>query len=300
MESEKKREKEDMGTKLKIVSEGMKVERERWAEEREEWKKGREEETKLNEKIEAERKKLEEKKNEENISSEKDNDRARRRIIELENENTRLSIEASEQKKLDIEREAAREAYEEAGAEEQKRREDDIRVEAKKVTSKLEEEILNGRKLIEDLQSDKRRDRQLLLELRAQLVRPTHAVPPTHINPLRFGGSAQAVYGAPAVAITSASIPTNLPASPKGTLTKILPSNPPQASLPSIPSATAVNQDVDLPFDALPQRPIVRLPPQHLPRRIIPAQQSALSFPPLNAPKGPKGWKPSEGPGGSQ
>ena len=277
----------------------MKIERERWAEEREEWKKGREEEAKLNEKIEAERKKLEEKTNEENISWEKASDSARRRIIELENENTRLSIEASE-KKLDIEREASREASEEAGAEEQKRREDDVRVEAKKVTSKLEEEILNGRKLIEDLQSDKRRDRQLLLELRAQLVRPTHAVPPTHINPLRFGGSAQAVYGAPAVAIPSATIPTNLLASPKGTLTKILPPNPPQASLPTIPSATAVNQDVDLPFDALPRRPIVRLPPQPLPRRIIPAQQPALSFPPPNAPKGPKGWKPSEGPGGSQ
>ncbi len=300
LEMEKKREKEEMGMKLKDVSEGMMKARERWAEEREEWMKGIEEEAKKKEKIEAEKKEEEQKTKEEKFSWEKANDRARRRIVELENENTKLRNEALEQKKLDIEREATRKTSEEARAEEQKRREDDVRAEAKNATSKLEKEVLNGRKLIEGLQSDKRRDRQLLLELRAQLVRPTHAVPPNHINPLRFGGSAQAAYGAPTGAISSNFLSTNPPASPKGTLTTILPSNPPQVSLPAIPSATAVNQDVDLPLAPLLPRPIVRLPPPPPPRRIIPTQQPAPSFPPTNAPKGPKGWKPSEGPGGSQ
>ena len=300
LEMEKKREKEEMGMKLKNVSEGMMKARERWAEEKEEWRKGIEEEAKKKEKIEAEKKEEEEKTKEEKFSWEKANDRARRRIVELENENTKLRNEALKQKQLGIEREATRKTSEEARAEEQKRREDDVRAEVKNATSKLEKEVLNGRKLIEDLQSDKRRDRQLLLELRAQLVRPTHAVPPNHINPLRFGGSAQAAYGAPTGAISSNFLSTNPPASPKGALTTILPSNPPQVSLPTIPSATAVNPDVDLPLAPLLPRPIVRLPPPPPPRRIIPTQQPALSFPPTNAPKGPKGWKPSEGPGGSQ
>lgn len=300
LEMEKKSEREEMGMKLKTVSEGMKEERKRWKEEREEWKKWREEEAKKNEKIKAERKEEEEKAEEERFSWEKANDGARRRIVELENEIIKLRSEASEQKKLGIEREATRKTSEEAKADERKRREDDVRAEAKNATSKLEIEVLNGRKLIQDLQSDKRRDRQLLLELRAQLVRPTHAVPPNHINPLRFGGSAQAAYGASTAAISSYALSTNLPASPKGTLTTILPSNPPQSSLPTIPSATAANQDVGLPLAPLPPRPIVRLPPPPPTRRIIPVQQSALIFPPSNAPKGPKGWTPPEGPGGGQ
>lgn len=300
LEMEKKSEKEEMRMKLRNISEGMKKERKRWTEEMEAWKKGREEEAKKNEKIEAERKDEGVKAKEEILFWEKANDRARWRIVELENENTRLRKEALEQKKPGIECEATRKTFEEAKAEEWKRREDDIRAEAKNETSKLEKEVLNGHKLIDDLQSDKRRDRQLLLELRAQLVRPTHAVPPNHINPHRFGGSAQAAYGAPTVAISSNTLSTNPPASPKRTITTIFPSNPPQFSLPNIPSTKAVKQGLDLQLGPLPPRPIVRLPPPPPTRRIIPAQPSALNFPPPNAPKGPKGWNPSEEPGGSR
>ena len=187
--------------------------------------------------------------------------------------------EAKERETIETEREAARKALEETRAEEQRRLEEEVQVEAKRAASKLEEEVLIGRKLIEDLQSDKRRDRQLLLELRAQLVRPTHAVPPSHMNPLRFGGSAQAIYGAPIIATSPATPSTNSPASPKGTL-PVLPSNPP-------PSPDAVNQGVDWP-------PIVRLPPPPTPRR-----QTIPMSPPPNAPKGPKGWKPGPSGGGA-
>ena len=276
LEIEGKREKEGMETKLKNVLEGMENERERWAMERKGWRKEKEDAAKAMETIEAERKMSEEKTNEEKKSWEEADDRAQGRIVALEDEKTRLTNEAVEREKLDREREAARKASEAAKAGEQKRWEDEVQAEAKNATSKLEEEILNGRKLIEGLQSDKRRDRQLLLELRAQLVRPTHGVPPTHMNPLRFGGSVQAVYGAPFF--------TSSPASPKETLLPIFPSNPPQA---------AVNQDVDSLFDPPPPRPMIRLPPPppH-PGQPIPAQIPAPSSPPLNAPKGPKGWTP--------
>lgn len=300
LEMEKNSEKEEMGMKLRKISEGMKKERKRWAEEMEAWKKRREEEAKKNEKIEAERKNERVKAKEERFFWEKANDHARWRNVELENENTRLRKAVLEQKKPGIECEATRKTFEEGKAEEWKRREDDLRAEAKNETSKLEKEVLNGHKLIEDLQSDKRRDRQLLLELRAQLVRPTHAVPPNHINPLRFGGSAQAAYGAPTIAISSNTLSTNPPASPKRTLATIFLSNPPQFFLPNIPATKVVNQVLNLPLASLPPRPIVRLPPPPPARRIIPARPSALNFPPPNAPKGPKGWNPSEEPGGSR
>ena len=187
--------------------------------------------------------------------------------------------EAIERETIETEREAARKVLEETRAEEQRRLEEELQAKVKRAASKLEEEILIGRKLIEDLQSDKRRDRQLLLELRAQLVRPTHAVPPSHMNPLRFGGSAQAIYGAPIIATSPATPSTNSPASPKGTL-PVLPSNPP-------PSPDAVNQGVDWP-------PIVRLPPPPPPRG-----QTIPMSPPPNAPKGPKGWKPGPSGGGA-
>lgn len=58
---------------------------------------------------------------------------------------------------------------------------------ARRLTSKLEEDLLSGRKLIEDLQTDKRIDSKLLIQLRAQLMRPRHKVAPTHLSPLRFG-----------------------------------------------------------------------------------------------------------------
>ena len=276
-----------MGRKLKNILEGTKKGRERWAKEREGWKKDKEDEVKERETIDVERRKLEEKTKEDKESWEETYDRAQRRIVELEDENARLSNEAAEKEKLETKREAARKALEESRAEEQKRLEEDVQAKANRATSKLEEEVLNGRKLIEDLQSDKRRDRQLLLELRAQLVRPTHAVPPCHMNPLRFGGSAQAIYGAPIIATSPVAPSTNSLVSPKGTLPTILPSDPPQATHTTLPSPDSVNQDVDWP-------PIVRLPPPPPPRgQLIPTQIPAGISPPPNAPKGPKGWKPS-------
>ena len=211
--------------------------------------------------IEAERKKSEEKTNEQKKSWEEADDRAQGRIVAPEDENTRLTNEAAEREKLDHEREAARKASEAAKAGEQKRWEEEAQAEAKNATSKLEGEILNGRKLIEGLQSDKRRDRQLLLELRAQLVRPTHAVPLSHMNPHRFGGSAQAAYGAPFVTTSPAAPFTSSLASPEGTLLPILPTNPPQATHQTTPPKAAFNQDIDLLFGPPPPRPIIRLPP---------------------------------------
>ena len=286
LEMEKQGEKERMRRELRNVSEARKKEREGWATEREGWKKEKEDEARERETMEAERRNLEKKTSEEKKSWEEENDRAQRRIVELEDENTRLTNEAAAKEKLDDEREAARKASEETRAEEGRRRGEEEQAEAEKATSKLEEEVLNGRKLIEDLQSDKRRDRQMLLELRAQIVRPTHAVPPGHINPLRFGGSSQAAYGMPNFTTSPTVSFTSSPASPQGALPRILSSNPPQALHSSISSTDAVNQDVDWP-------PIVRLPPPPPPRGgTIPARIPAPILPPANAPKGPKGWTP--------
>ena len=291
LEIEGKREKEGMGTNMRNVLEGMEKERERWALERKGRGKEKEDAAKTIETIEAERKKSEEKTNEEKKSWEEADDRAQGRIVALEDKNTRLTNEAAEREKLDHEREAARKASEAAKAGEQKRWEEEVQAEAKKATSKLEEEILNGRKLIEGLQSDKRRDRQLLLELRAQLVRPTHAVPPSHMNPLRFA------YGAPIVTTSPAAPFTSFPASPRGTMLPILPSNPPQATYQTTPPNAAVKQDVDLLFGPPQPRPIIRLPPPPPQRgQPIRARIPAPNLPPQNAPKGPKGWTP--GPSG--
>ena len=296
LRTEKEREMEGIGMKLKDVAEEMENERERWAKEREGWQKKKEDEAMAKEAIEAGRKKSEEESNRERKSWKEANDCAKRRIVELEDENIRLTNEAAEKGKLNDEREAERKAFEEARAEKLRLREEEVQAEAKKATSKLEKEVLNGRKLIEDLQSDKRRDRQLLLELRAQLVRPTHAVPPSHINHLRFGGSAQAAYGWPIVATSPTAPSTSSPASPRGALPTILPTNPPRATYTNTPSADAVNQDVGWLFAPLPSGPMVRLPPpppsreQTVPRRI-----PAPSLPPPSAPKGPKGWKPAPG-----
>ncbi|MCJ1346258.1 hypothetical protein MMC31_004473 [Peltigera leucophlebia] len=286
LEVEKQEEKESMRRELRNFSEARKKERERWATEREGWKKEKEDEAREKETMEAERRNLEKKTSEEKKSWEEANDRAQRRIVELEDENTRLTNEAAAKEKLDDEREAARKASEETRAEEVRLRGEEEQAKAKKATSKLEDEVLNGRKLIEDLQSDKRRDRQMLLELRAQLVRPTHAVPPGHLNPLRFGGSSQAAYGVPNFTPSPTFFFTSSPASPQGALPRTLPSNRPPALHSSISSTDAVNQDVDWP-------PIVRLPPPPPPREgTIPARIPAPILPPANTPKGPKGWTP--------
>lgn len=290
LETEKKGEKEAMGAKMMKIHEGIREEREVWEKEKGELRQEKEEEKREREEIEAEKKDLEGQRAEEKKLCEEASERAQERIAELEEENRHLKADAAEKKKLLEEQEAASKTAEEKKAQEQKDCEEEREAEAKKVISKLEEEVLNGRKLIGDLQSDKRRDRQLLLELRAQLVRPTYAAPPSHMNPLRFGGRApQAAYGAPVIPTPStSSTSTSPPARPKVNLPPTLPFNSPQATDRSQPISfgAAVNQDVGLPVASLPPRPIVRLPSRAPPRSSI---IHAGSPPPI-APKGPKGW----------
>lgn len=186
-------------------------------------------------------------------------------------------------------------------------------MEAKKLASKLEGDVLSGRKLIEDLQTDKRIDRQLLIELRAQLMRPTHMAPPTHLSPFRFGGTACAVVlgQPPHVLVTSA--PSSKNCSPPQSQKVTFPSSSSssrktaQATLPPtlLSSRNAASPEqlrsYPSPIVRLPpasmyscRRPIVRLPsPPPLPRQLAPSRVPKGSAPPPNAPIGPKGWTPN-------
>ena len=255
LEEEKKGKKEAFGAKLKNILERMKKEREGWGKEKEALKKEKEEEV-------AAREKVEEMRGEEKKAWEESNDRAQGRIAFLEEETQRLKEkEAKGQKKA---------AEAEAEKEEGEKRSWEAREMAKNTIAKLEEEVLNGRKLIEDLQGDKRRDRQMLIELRAQLVRPTHAAPPGQINPLRFGGSTPRSMGAPFIVGPSALPPTFPSTAPRTFPIVDLPSYnpaPPTASPP--PSG----------------RPNVRLPPRPAP---TPDNLPAPTLPPPNAPQGPR------------
>lgn len=145
----------------------------------------------------------------------------------------RLKAEAVRRENKGKELEAARKAAEEGENREQKRGEEEAQQEAKKVVSALEEEVLNTRKFIEDLQSDKRRARRLLLELGAQLMRPTHTAPSTHMNLLRLGGSSQAAIRAPVIPPICAPPPSTISqaSAPRGPSPLILSTPWPQASL---------------------------------------------------------------------
>lgn len=57
----------------------------------------------------------------------------------------------------------------------------------------LQAEVLQGKKVIDDLQVSHIEKGKLIYELRAQLVRPTHEVPPEKMNPARWSGQAQPV-----------------------------------------------------------------------------------------------------------
>ena len=268
LEEEKKRAKEAFEAKLKNTLERVKKEREAWGKEKETWKEEKEGEIAEKKKMAREKEELEEKREDEKRASEKAVERAQMRIAELEEQNKMLKDEATKRQAKSEEVEAAMKAVEE----EKERSKEEAQKEAKRIVAKLEGEVLNGRKLIEDLQADKRRDRQLLLELRAQLVRQTHAAPPNHINPLRFGGSAQPLMGPPAIAG-----PPNFPSTTPPTALPIvnLPSStsyPPRAIRLSSP------------------RPTVRLPPGPHPTSTR-AQLPAPTSPLLNAPKGPKGGR---------
>ena len=246
--------KEAFGAQLTKMVEKMKKEREGWDKVKEAWK----------EEIAKEKEEWEEKRIEDEKSWAEANDRAQRRITELEAENDERQKQAAEA-----------EAEKNQG---QKHAEE----EANKSIAKLEKEVLNGRKLIEDLQADKRRDRQLLLELRAQLVRPTHFAPPHHMNPFRFGGTAPPPFMGGSIDPGPSAFPTTAPSafSPITSHPAFPIGNPPSDFTPH--TATP------LPFPTPSAPPIVRLPRQLPPN---------LAQPPPNAPKGPKGWcsGPTEG-----
>ena len=213
-----------------------------------------------------------------------------------EKENFELRNAVMESEKMEGEQKAAK-INSEGEREQEENHWEKQMAEAKKLASKLEQDLLNGRKLVEDLQTDKRIDRQLLLELRAQLLRPTHSAPPAHLSPFRFGGTTYAamILGAPIVPLPFATSSTSSPQSPIMTL-------PPSSSSPTTAQATLSSTiipsdqpEVDKPIVRLPpinteSRTIDRLPP---PRQITPSRLPARSAPPPNAPIGPKGWTPN-------
>ena len=240
----------------------MKEERERWEKEKETWREEREVEAAEKKEMASRKAVLDEKRDEEKKSWDETNDRAQRRIADLEEENRKLKDEAAERQRKDAENEAARKADEAEKEEGQKRSMEEAQKEGRKTVAKLETEVLNGRKLIGDLQGDKRRDRQMLLELRAQLVRPSHAAPPSHINPLRFGGSASRFMGPPTIADPSPSPYFGPPAFPISELQTPLTSQKPIVRLPS--SAFAPPAVETLPTFP---KPIVRLPSRPPPPR---------------------------------
>lgn len=219
---------------------------------------------------------------------------AQQRIAELEEENSKLRNAAMEKEKVEEELKGAR-AISEGERRLEKKRWEEQMAEAKELLSKMQEDLLSGRKLIEDLQTDKRIDRQLLLELRAQLARPTQHTPPTHPSPLRFNGTAYAVLAAPNV------VPS--PAPPNSSSRKVaLPSGPPiipPTTLPPIVSCgDSIRPEVASPIVRLPptnpeSRPIVRLPPPPPTRQENPSRLPMRRPAPVIAPMGPKGWRPN-------
>ena len=228
-----KGEKQALRAQLKKLVEKMEEEREGWRREKEEF----------------EEKRIEEEDSWANASS-----CAQRRIADLESENRSRKYSEASRRKQTAEAEAAMKAVEEEKEQSQKRAKD----EAKESMAKLKKEVLNGQTLIEDLLADKRRDRQLLLELRAQLVRPTHFAPPHHMNPSRFSGTAFPPFRErPIIPGNSASFrTTGNPALPiANPLSGFSPHT--VTSLPSPPTSS---------------RPTVRLPPQPSPNpALLPA-----------------------------
>ena len=304
---------EEEKEKLKLKIEKILKEKEQ---EKEGWEKEKEVELRKQEKLEMERERdmnsLEAQQLARSDVREIINILAQQRIAKLEEENAELRNAAMEREKVEGERKAARAILEEERGLEKKRWEQET-AEAKKLLSKMEGDLLSGRKLIEGLQTDKRIDRQLLLELRAQLTRPTYHALPTHPSPLLFNGTAYSVLAAPN--ITPYSAPSNnFPQSPKGTLPSSSSRNPP-TTLPSIVSSgDPVRPEVEVasPIVWLPpadpgSQSVVHLPPQPPLRQESPSQLPTHSRPPANAPKGPKGWRPnvpkakrSEGPDNAQ
>lgn len=156
--------------------------------------------------------------------------------------------------------------------------------EAKSLMSKMQEGLLSGRKLTEDLQTDKRIDRQLLLELRAQP------------SPLRSNGRAHAVLSAPN-AVPSAPSNTSLQI-PKVTLRSSSLKSPPSIPPSMLSSGGSIRPEVASPIVRLPpanpeSRPVVRLPPPPPTKQENPSRLPTRSSPPVHASRGPKGWRPN-------
>ena len=285
--------------KLKLKIEKILKEKEQ---EKEGWEKEKKEELRKQEKLEMERE-LEMKSLEAQSLASSDvreimNILAQQRIAKLEEENDELRNAAMERGKVEGERKEARAISEGKRGLEKECWEQET-AEAKKLLFKMEGDLLSGRKLIEDLQTDKRIDRQLLLELRAQLTRPTHHAPPTHPSPLLFNGTAYSVLATPNTGPYPA-LSNGFPQSPKGTLPSSSSRNPPTTFPSIVLSGDPVRPEVEvaspivrlLPTDPESQ-PAVRLPPLPPPRRESPSQRPTHSAPPANAPKGPKGWRPN-------
>lgn len=290
---EKAEEKEGMQIKIKEILKKKEREKEEWEKER------GEEQEKLEVEREEKMKALEAQRSEEKDSWETKKHLVQERIVKLEEENAKWRKEAIENGRAKEEQEAAR-IISKGGRELEKKYWEEQIIEARKLASKLEGHLLCGRKLIEDLQTDKRIDRQLLIELRAQLMRPTHKAPPTHLGPLRFGGTAYAmVLGAPIP--TPSTPPTSSSQSQKVTLPSSSSRKAAQATLPPtlISSKGAISPELNSPIVRLPpanmysQLPIVRLLPPPPPRQLAPSRLPTGSAPPPNAPIGPKGWTPN-------
>ena len=167
---------------------------------------------------------------------------------------------------------------------------------AKSLLSKMQEDLLSGRKLIEDLQTDKPIDRQLLLELRAQLARPTQYAPPTHPSPLRSNWRAYAVLSAPN-AVSSAPSNSSLQSS-KVILRSSSLKSPPCIRPSILSSGGSIRPEIASPIVRLPpaspeSRPVVHLPPPPPTRQENPSRLPTRSPPPVHAPRGPKGWRPN-------
>lgn len=325
LKMEKAEEKERMQIKIKEILKGKKEQEKEEREKETERQQGKKLEVEREEKMQAlriEAQELEEKYCRETLT----NLAQEQRIVKLEEEDAKWRRKDG----IEIENERAKEEQQEAAARiisrrsgeeqevEKKYWEEQI-MEARKLVSKLEGDLLSGRKLIEDLQTDKRIDRQLLIELRAQLMRPTHMAPPTRLSPLHFGGAACAavVLGAPpnvpAAASTTTPPQQSSPTqSQKVTLPSSSSSSSPKTAKAILPSSTllssggAVNIPKELNYYSSPivrlppasmyssQRPIVRLPsPPPLPRQLAPSGLPKGSAPPPNAPIGPKGWTPN-------
>lgn len=286
-----KGEEEELQSKIKKISKEKEEEKTRWEREKEEDLRKQE---KLEMELEERWRSLEAQRLAKSDALEIAKNLAQQRIAELEEENSKLRNEAMEREKMAEERQAAR-AISEGERSLEKNRWEEQMAEAKELLSKMQEDLLSGRKLIEDLQTDKRIDRQLLVELRAQLARPTQQLRPTHPSPLRFDGTAYSVLAAPNF------IPAPVPStssSPKVALPSSRPIIPPTTLPPIVSSGSPARPDVASPVVRLPptnpeSRPIVRLPLPPPTRKENPSRLPMGSRAPVDAPRGPKGWRPN-------